>query len=133
MFDKISSRIDNEVDDADRSYTPPAEVKKPEKFQSEEKKSEVYSDKPAIGDEKPKKIDLEFFKDKSDSKLSKAELLKDHYTKKYIVNERDRTQQVLSCNYCPKTFSKICRLDEHLRKHLQDKPFQCEHCGKHFS
>lgn len=57
----------------------------------------------------------------------------DHYIK--INNYNDvtrRTNQVLKCKYCEHQFTKMCSLKDHLRIHLDQKPFDCSNCGKTF-
>jgi hypothetical protein len=37
------------------------------------------------------------------------------------------------CDYCPKTFRRLEKLDEHRRGHTGDLPFRCDMCDKCFA
>ena len=67
------------------------------------------------------------------NKFHRAEALKRHFTMRYQINGKTkRRAQLLCCNYCEKSFNKTCRFHEHLRIHLDEKPFTCSVCNKGF-
>ena len=56
------------------------------------------------------------------------------YTITYACNSiTKRMNKILTCKLCSKQFKQLCSLNDHLRLHRQEKPFQCEYCGKGWS
>ena len=43
-----------------------------------------------------------------------------------------RQNQILSCNFCGRFYTKLQNMKAHIRMHRGQKPFQCENCQKTF-
>jgi uncharacterized Zn-finger protein len=62
-----------------------------------------------------------------------ADIMKHPVTKTYVLNTITmRYHQLYICKHCDMRFKKITRFQEHLRIHLNDKPFVCNGCDKAF-
>jgi uncharacterized Zn-finger protein len=50
-----------------------------------------------------------------------------------INSKTGRLNQSLTCLHCQMTFAKLHNGIDHVRTHLESKPFHCEACGKSFT
>ena len=65
---------------------------------------------------------------------SKVILKEKDFTKSAVQNTRTgRTNQILTCLQCKKTFSKRCNLRDHLLIHAGARPYSCSICKRQFS
>ena len=54
----------------------------------------------------------------------------EHYTQTYKKNAvTGRMNKVWTCKQCKKMFMKVCSLKDHLRLHLNERPYKCAYCG----
>ena len=49
------------------------------------------------------------------------------------IHSQVRDQKPFECQHCGKRFKSNGELKTHIRTHTGDKPFKCQHCGKGFS
>ena len=53
-----------------------------------------------------------------------------HYN--YRHKQQSAESQEIKCKMCDKMISKVKYLKEHMKSHMDDLPFGCHLCGKHF-
>ena len=46
--------------------------------------------------------------------------------------QKSAESQEIKCNISDKIFSKVKYLKKHMKSHMDDLPFGCHYCGKHF-
>ena len=50
----------------------------------------------------------------------------------YRHKQKSAESQEIKCKMCDKMFSKVKYLKEHMKSHMDNLPFGCHFCGKHF-
>ena len=68
--------------------------------------------------------------DKIADKIKKEKL----YTTNIIKNnDTGRMNKQFQCTFCFKKFDKVSNVKDHIRSHLDDRPYNCTACGCKFS
>ena len=67
-------------------------------------------------------------------KCGKSYKIKAEYNHHYNYRHKQKSaeSQEIKCNICDKIFSKVKYLKEHMKSHMDNLPFGCHYCGKHF-